>query len=299
MSNDKYGAMQSDLRLPKSGHEFLALAISMAVVFVLVQVGAPIVRSFAFLDPKLRDYFIGMSFAAFPLIHRGCKAQLSRVGTATEPTLQDSAVWYVAGIVAAAVLFGWNQFVSLLAFLALEIIQAAYPDPGQLNIDQGALAGLQVTAALVVILPLCAVASFYAGLQLNRHTRSHTFRAIGLAALAFMLINALLTWALNPELMSSIIQTVAAGGDQAFNVLLGMSMVGLIVFGFGCAGIGASRYYRERPLGKILESARRLTPEQREALALEIENRSRAAQVSALMSSASPSIVQQPTSAEP
>ncbi|MEQ1753749.1 MAG: hypothetical protein ABL973_06420 [Micropepsaceae bacterium] len=271
----------------------------MGVVFALVQVGAPIVRTFDFLDPKLRDYFIGMSFAAFPLIHRGCKQQLGRLANTSEPVLQDSAPWYVAGIVAAAVLFGWNQFVSLFALMSLEIMQSAYPDPQQLNLDPQVLSGLQVTAALVVILPLCAVASIYAGVQLNRHTRSHAIEAVGLAAICFMSINALLTWALNPEFMESIFQTISAGGPQALTLLLGMSMVAIIVFGFGIVGIGISRFNRERPLGKILEAARRLPAEQREALALEINDRVRHAYAVPASTVGMRSVTQLPTGDEP
>jgi hypothetical protein len=69
MSNETASA-SSGIKFPASRHELGALALAVTVVFLLVQVGAPIIRTFDFLDPKLRDYFIGMSFAAFPFIHR-------------------------------------------------------------------------------------------------------------------------------------------------------------------------------------------------------------------------------------
>ena len=114
------------LWLPANSHEFWALALSLLSVLVLVQVGAPVIREFEFLDPKLRDYFIGISFAAFPLIHRTYKQNLARLTIHQQPVKHDSTPWYVAGVVAAAVLFGWNQFVSLLSGISIGVLFAAF-----------------------------------------------------------------------------------------------------------------------------------------------------------------------------
>ena len=73
----------SGFRIPANAHELWALGLSLLVVLLLVQVGAPVIRELEFLDPKLRDYFIGISFAAFPLIHRQCKRGLT--GFTPEP----------------------------------------------------------------------------------------------------------------------------------------------------------------------------------------------------------------------
>ena len=68
------------------------MALSLLAVFVLIQVGAPIIRELDFLDQKLRDYFMGISFAAFPVIHRGCKQGLAGL-SAQAPVRHDLAPW--------------------------------------------------------------------------------------------------------------------------------------------------------------------------------------------------------------
>ena len=272
--NDEVSSVGSGpLRLPASKQEFWALIIAIIVVFVLVQIGAPIVRSLEFIDPKLRDYFIGMSFEAFPFVHRGSKQYLAKVSRSAEPELQDSAPWYVAGVLAAAVLFGWNQFVSFFSAMSLEVMQSAFPEPARLQLDEMELMNIQTMAALVIILPLCAVASVYAGMLLNRHTRSHTLGALGVAAAVFVTINVFFTWVMNPDYMTTIANVLSAGGAPAMQVAFGLSLVGIIVFSFGALGVFISRFNRERPLGKIVEAARKLPADQREALAVELAQR--------------------------
>ena len=275
MSQPTSAPESSFFKLPSSHLEFWALALAVVIVFLLVQFGAPIVRSIEFLDPKIRDYFIGMSFAAFPLIHRGCKQNIGRFSATTDPVLHDSAAWYVTGIVAGAVLFGWNQFSALIAGIALEISRQAYPDPSTLNLDLEAFSSMQTTAALSVVLPLCAVASFYAGMLLNRYTRSHTMASVATAAVFFVTANSVTTWAVHPDLMAQIVAVILEGGAAAAQVVFGLSLVGLIVFGFGMAGIFVSRIYRERPLGMIAEAARKLSPDERQVLAQELSQRLR------------------------
>ena len=289
-------------KLPSSTHEFWALFLAVVIVFLLVQLGAPIVRSLEFLDPKLRDYFIGMSFAAFPLIHRGCKQGIGRFRIADEPVLQDSAAWYVSGIVAGAVLFGWNQFAAFLAGLSLEISRGAYPDPTTLNLDLDAFSTMQTTAALAVVLPLCAVASVYAGMLLNRHTRSHTVAAVAIAAVFFVTANTMTTWAVHPEMIEQIVAVLQAGGEDAVQLVFGLSLVGLIVFVCGVGGTFISRMNRERPIGMIVEAARKLSPDKRQALAQELMQRAREGQVSGaggVQAAVTPHGPQLPTGAEP
>jgi len=272
MSN---GTAQSGSRfkLPSSGHEFWALALSVLAVFLLVQLGAPIIRTFEFLDPKLRDYFIGMSFAAFPFILDGNKRLLQRMRVGDEPLLRDSSPWYVTGIVAGALLFAWNQFVSVLAWVSLMTLASAFPDPSTINVPAEVLVPVQIMAALVVIVPLCAVAAFLAGMQLNRFTRSRVMWAVVVTAVFFLAANNAVNLATNPELTLSVFSMIAAGGAESLSVIVGMSGVGFVVFGAAAAGVVFSRFRRERPLGQIVEALRRLPGRQRETAAQEILQR--------------------------
>lgn len=298
MSNETASA-SGGIRLPASRHEMGALALAVTVVFLLVQVGAPIIRSFDFLDPKLRDYFIGMSFAAFPFIHRGCKQQLLRLRGSDEPVLHDSAPWFVTGIVAGAILFAWNQFISALAGLSHMTIIGAYPDPTSLNLSIEELSGVQTVAALIIILPISAFASVIAGIQINRHTRSHVFSAIAIAAAFFVVANTTVTWAMHPDVVVQVFSIIASGTMEGLQILFGMCLVGFIVFGFGAIGVMISRMYRERPLGQIIEVARKLSADERAQLAHELNQRIRAAQAASTVASPVAAAPQVPTAAEP
>jgi hypothetical protein len=96
--------------IPTNWHDFTALVAAVLSVFVLIQFGAPLVREIEFLDPKLREFFIGISFVAFPSILRGYKRGLAGVKL-NAPRHHDLAPWYVVSGMAAALLFAWNQFV--------------------------------------------------------------------------------------------------------------------------------------------------------------------------------------------
>ncbi len=285
---------RSSLRLPANSREFWALVISLASVFVLVQVGAPVIREFEFLDPKLREYFIGISFAAFPLIHRTCKQNLSRISAYQEPVKHDSSPWYVAGVVAAAVLFGWNQFVSLLSGMSIGVLFASFEDAGIKNLDPATVNTAATTAAIVMVMPLSAIAAIFAGILLNRHTRSHTFLAVALAAFCFVAINTLMTWVFQPEMLEAIVEMISQGGETAIQVLFGMTLVGIVIFVCGAIGVLVSRFNRERPVGRIIEAARKLPPGEREALALELAGR-----VDAAAKNQTVALSQMPTHAEP
>lgn len=298
MSNETASA-SGGIKLPASRHELGALALAVTVVFLLVQVGAPIIRSFDFLDPKLRDYFIGMSFAAFPFIHRGCKQQLLRLRGFDEPVLHDSAPWFVTGIVAGAILFAWNQFVSALAGFSHMTIIGAYPDPTTLNLSIEELSGVQTLAALIIILPISAFASVIAGVQINRHTRSHVFGAIAIAAAFFVVANTTVTWAMHPDVVVQVFSIIASGTAEGLQILFGMCLVGFIVFGFGSLGVLISRMYRERPLGQIIEVARKLSADERTQLAHELNQRIRAAQAASGTATPVAAAPQVPTVAEP
>ena len=273
MSEDSASRPAVSLRLPATSHELWALLLAIVAVFLLVQVGAPIIRTFEFLDPKLRDYFIGISFAAFPVIHRGAKQTIQRFDRDPEPVRMDSAPWFVAGVMAAAVIFGWNQFVSFLSGMSIGVLMAFMSDSGLQQIDQAQLSTAVTTASVVIVLPLSAVAAVYAGILINRHTRSHPIAAVGLASVMFITINTLMTWFFEPAMIEQIVAMIMQGGADAISVVIGMGSVGLIIFLFAVAGVFISRFRHDRPVGRIVEAARRLPPSERDALATELARR--------------------------
>ncbi len=274
MSEQTAAAGESVFRVPTNSHEFAALGASLLAVFALIQFGAPVVRELEFLDPKLRDYFIGISFAAFPFIHRGCKRGLAGF-KAQAPVRQDLAPWFVAGVIAAALLFAWNQFVSLLGGLAtgvaLSQVQGANLDAPE--VLQGVILG-----NLAISLPLSAVAAVFAGIQLNRYSRSHVFAALALASFFFLVFNLTLNYFAQPEyIVEQITIAVSGGALSMLQFFGGMALVGIVIFVFGMIGILISHFNRERSIGRLIDAARRLPPGEREALAADITGRLEAA----------------------
>lgn len=267
-------AVQSDsaFRVPTNAHELAALGLALLTVFALIQVGAPIMRELDFLDEKLRDYFIGISFVAFPVIHRGYKRGLARMRSQAAPVQHDLAPWFVSGVIAAALLFAWNQFVSFLGGISTGLVL------GQLaqgvNLEHADTASAVILSIMAVSLPLSAVAAVFAGVQLNRHTRSHTFAALGLASLFFVVFNAGTNWLFQPDMVAAqFAQAAAQGPEGVVGFVIGLFLVGFIIFVFGCIGIVISRINRERSIGNVMEAARRLSPAEREVLAAEIARR--------------------------
>ncbi|MEQ1865145.1 MAG: hypothetical protein ABL996_10905 [Micropepsaceae bacterium] len=267
-------ASDSAFRVPTNGHEFAALGISLLAVFGLIQVGAPIIRELDFLDPKLRDYFIGISFAAFPAIHRGCKRGLAGF-KAQAPVRQDLAPWFVVGVLAAALLFAWNQFVSLLGGLATGVALAQVQGA---NLDAPEVMQGVILGNLAISLPLSAVAAVFAGVQLNRYARSHVFAALALASVCFLAFNLTLNYFAQPEYVVEQINSAASGGALGLlQFFAGMALVGIVIFVFGCVGVLISHFNRERSIGRLIDAARRLPAGEREALAADIMGRLEAA----------------------
>lgn len=274
MSEPTAAVGDSVFRVPTNGHELAALALSVLLVFVLIQIGAPVIRELEFLDPKLRDYFIGISFVAFPAIHRGCKRGLAGF-KAQAPVRNDLAPWFVAGVIAAALLFAWNQFVSLLGGLstgvALSQVQGANLDTPE--VMQGVILG-----NLAISLPLSAVAAVFAGVQLNRYARSHVFAALALASFFFLVFNLSLNYLAQSEYVVEQISSAVSGGALSMVQFFGgMALVGIVIFVFGTVGILISHFNRERSIGRLMDAARRLTPGERETLAADITGRLEAA----------------------
>ena len=250
--------------VPTNAHELWALAISLLTVFVLVQVGAPIVRELDFLDQKLREYFIGVAFVAFPAIHRGVKQSLS--GFKVEPPKRsDLAPWFVTGVFAAAILFAWNQFVSLCAAFSLSLLVGML----HLNTEPTAFTNALATSTLAVSLPLSAAASVLAGAVLNRNTRNHVFAALTVAAVIFVAFNVLLTWAFQPEFLMA--QWAAGGTETIVGFAIGLSLIAIIVIVFGAIGVTISRLNGDASIGRLVHAARRMSPVERDAITSDIE----------------------------
>lgn len=257
-------------RIPANAHEVWAFVLSLVAVGLLVQLGAPLIRALDFLDPKLQDYAIGISFVAFPLIHRQCKRGLARV-TAQKPVHLDLTPWYVSGAITAALLFAWAQFVSACAGVAIGVLHAQIP-VGDVSDAQFLEAfGLSM---LALSIPMSAVASVFAGVMLNRFTRSHVFAALGLASVLYLLFNLSVNIALEPEFTYAQIEKAAAEG--VFGVVMfvvGMGLVSLVVLVFGAIGVAISSFNRERSLGRIIDGARQLSAADREVVAADVSRR--------------------------
>ena len=292
----------SVFRVPTNAQEYSALGLALLAVFVLVQFGAPIVRELDFLDQKIRDFFIGGAFASFPLIHQGAKRTINGF-KAQAPVRPDLAPWFVSGAFAAMLLFAWAQFVSFLGGLSIGMALAATQT---VDMSKPEVIGAISMSILAMSLPLGAVASVYAGVLLNRHTRSHVFGALAFAAVLYVASNALTTWVVSPDYFMSQIAIATAGGTAGIiQFAIGMALVGVVVFVFGAIGIFVSRFYAERSIGKIMVAARRLPPADRELLAAEITGRIEAGVRAGTMSGkvqfagSSTNPPQMPTAAEP
>lgn len=258
----------SGFRIPANAHELWALGLSLLVVLLLVQVGAPVIRELEFLDPKLRDYFIGISFAAFPLIHRQCKRGLTGFTVRAQAHV-DLTPWYVSGAFAGALLFAWTQFVSGCAGFAIGVYHAQIP-VGELS-EKDFLDALG-TSLVFMTLPMNAIASVFAGVLLNRYTRSHVFLALATSAVLYLAFNISLNYALQPEF---VIAKISEAGLVGFAMAMGL--FALVVLIFGAVGVAISRINRERSLGRIVDGARQLPLAERDLVAADISRRLTAA----------------------
>jgi hypothetical protein len=273
--------------VPTKGHEITALGLSLLAVFGIVQIGAPIVRDLEFLDPKLRDYFIGIAFAAFPVIHRGTKKGLERFKSEPSSGMKDLSPWYVTGVLAAALLFAWNQFVSFLGGISAGMVL------GGLGVEipnEQALMNAMMIGVLAVSMPLNAVAAIFAGVALNRRSRSHAFLAVGLCAVMFVVFNVFTGMVFQGEVFEAQFREAAALGPEGLAYfLIGIAFVGVVIFVFGSIGVFISRFYREKSIGRLIDAARQLSPAERDALAAEINQRILAASGAAPPPVAAPS----------
>lgn len=264
----------SIFRVPTNAQEYSSLGLALVVVLVIVQFGAPIVRELEFLDQKIRDFFIGGAFAAFPLIHRGARNAMA--GFRAPPARPELSPWFVTGAFAATLLFAWNTIVSFLAGLSIGAFAGTVGVAPQTTPDVADSAML--ASILMIGLPLAAIASVYAGVLLFRHTRSHVLLALAFAAFLFILFNTLVTAATNPAfIVAHWTQAMQNGVEGVVYFFVGLGLVAAIVFVFGGVGIVISRLMSEASLGKVMVAARRLSPADRELLAADITGRVEAA----------------------
>lgn len=265
--------------VPTKGQEVTALGVSLLAVFAIVQVGAPIVRDLEFLDPKLRDYFIGVAFAAFPVIHRGTKKGLERFKSEPSSQMKDLAPWYVTGVLAAALLFAWNQFVSFLGGVSAGMVLGGL---GVEITNEQALMNAMMVGVLAVSMPLNAVGAIFAGVGLNRNSRSHAFLAVTVCAFMFVIFNVFTGLVFQGEVFEAQFNAAAAQGAEGIAYfLIGIAFVGVVIFVFGSIGVLISRFYREKSIGRLMDVARQLSPGERDALAAEINQRILAASAGA------------------
>jgi hypothetical protein len=260
----------SIFRVPTNAQEYSALGLALLAVLLIVQFGAPIVRELEFLDQKIRDFFIGGAFAAFPLLHRGAKSTLA--GFEAPPVRPELSPWFVTGAFAATLLFAWNTIVAFIAGLSIGTFAGTVGVSPQTTAQVAD--GAMLASILMIGLPLTAAASVYAGMLLYRHTRSHVTLALAFAALLFIVFNTLVTWVANPAFIVEQ-WTIAAqnGAAGVFYFIVGMGLVAALVFVFGGIGIIISRLMSEASLGKVMVAARRLSPADREVLAADITSR--------------------------
>lgn len=260
----------SIFRVPTNAQEYSALGLALVAVLMIVQFGAPIVRELEFLDQKIRDFFIGGAFAAFPLIHRGARSAMA--GFKAPPARPELSPWFVTGAFAATLLFAWNTIVAFLAGLSIGTFAATVGIAPQTTSEVAD--GAVLASILLIGMPLTAIASIYAGVLLFRHTRSHVLLALAFAALLFIAFNTLVTAATNPAfIVAHWTQAVQGGIEGVVYFFVGMGLVAAVVFVFGGIGIVISRLMSEASLGKVMVAARRLSPADRELLAADITSR--------------------------
>lgn len=261
--------------LPSSTQDYAALGISLLAVFVLVQFGAPLIRSLEFLDQKFRDFFISGAFVAFPFIHRAAKQSISGF-IAGPPPRPELSPWFVSGAFVAALVFAWNQIVGFFGGMALGTFVQMVGLPK--DVAPEVLGDAQLTSLLLLTLPLTAMASVYAGMLLYRHTRSHVLLALVFAVVLFIVFNVLVNSVVVPELMQQQwARAVALGPSGVAQFFLGAAFVAFIVFAFAGIGVLISRVRSESSMGKVMVAARRLKPAEREQIANEILARVEAA----------------------
>ncbi len=255
---------EQGLRPPSNLREILALALALVIVLAIIQLGAPLVRQLTFIDEKIRDSVIGLAFFAFPAINRTIKQLLDR-SSGSRLVRPDLSPWFVTGIFAATLMFAWNQFVSFVGALAVYAILGQIVDAETLSQHSQTVAqGLSMIA-----IPMALVAGVYGGMLLNRYTRSLVMLAVLLGALGLMALNIGTTFLLAPSTFEMAVNT--AGG--LVGLVSGFAILATIILIALSIGVVISRINRDRSIGRLLNAARKLSPEDRDEVTADVLQR--------------------------
>ena len=182
----------------------------------------------------------------------------------------DLSPWFVTGITAAVLLFAWNQFVGYLGGAAIGAAIGELSKTMSLshaNVGQAIRVG-----ATVLSIPLCAVASIYAGMALNRSTRSGVVFALLLASIGYLGLNVFMTWIFQRDTIVEMLHETT-DQQQMLGFAVGLALIAFVVFVFGAIGVIVSRVRRERSMGRLVSAARRLAPDDRDAVTEDVMNR--------------------------
>lgn len=239
-------------RPPSNVREFLAAAAALAITLAAIQVASPFARQLTFIEDTIRDKVVGTLFGLYFPIERGINRVLVAArGAGGAPERPDLSPWFVTGLTAAAVLFAWNELVGVLTGQAiaqtLRLLKVAHENIGP-AVQQG---------AIIAIIPLCAVASIFAGIALNRTTRSAVALALLLAAVGYVALNMTLA------AMTSSAAFLASVRENGAAVAVAGVVLALVVLVFGGIGVGISALRGERSIGELVAVVRKLSPEAR------------------------------------
>jgi hypothetical protein len=257
-------------RPPSNIREVIATLGALVATFGIIQVAAPIVKNADFIIEEIRNYVVGIGFALFPPIYNGINRGLMGLQGGAKQERPELAPWFVTGVTAAALLYAWNQFVGFVSGFGLgtafsHVAQAV--DLSSANLTQAIVQG-----ATVIAIPLSAAASIYAGMLLNRLTRSGVLLALLLASLVYLLLNVSTTYIFNREIFMAQLK-LAEDPVTAAAFGVGVMLIPLIVFLSGGIGIIISRLNRDRTIGRLSNAARRLKPEERDAVTQDVLDR--------------------------
>lgn len=249
------------LRAPSNAREAIALVLALVIVLAAIQLGAPLVRQLTFIDEKIRDSVIGLAFFAFPAVNRTIKQALDRSSGASL-VRPDLSPWFVTGVIAATLMFAWNQFVTFIASVSIFGVLGALAPPEALSDHPEVI----VLAISIISLPMTFIAAIVGGVLLNRYTRSGVVPALLLAAAALVGLNVTMAWLTTRDVIERSLEQ--AGGLTG--LLIGFAAVAVIILiGLG-VGVIVSRINRERSIGRLLNAVRKLSPAARDELTNEV-----------------------------
>jgi hypothetical protein len=242
------------LRPPSTMREVLALALAGVIGLGFVQMIAPIVESFAFIDELIREHVRSLGIAMIWPLYGLFSQVLLRASGEARTSRPDMPPWFVTGLIAGVLLFAFNQFASLLgAYSGTRAVESL----GQTVSLEGAnRLGASQMGALYVGMPMTLLASLVAGVQLNKNTRQHVFLALALSAGAYVLLTLLNLALFEREQLTVMLLSGPATAVAFF-------MIALFILAFGAVGVIVSGFMGDRSLGRLTYAARRLNGDER------------------------------------